>query len=75
MRVQATLQPGQEGTKKLLDQYGDQLVCVRSRYDEAQQRRLKTVELTVEETPWRPEHAVRKGAEVESGTTTLGIAA
>jgi hypothetical protein len=37
---------------------------VRYRYDESQQRRFKTVELIVEETPWRPECAVRKGAEV-----------
>ena len=37
---------------------------MRYRYDEAQQRRLKTVELIAEETPWRPERAVRKGAEV-----------
>ena len=64
VRVQVTLQPGQKSTKKPHDQYGDQLVCVRYRYDEAQQRQLKTVELIVEETPWRPERAVRKGAEV-----------
>ena len=35
---------------------------MRYRYDEARQRRLKTVELIVEETPWRPERAVSKGA-------------
>ena len=63
MRTQVTLQPGQKGTKKLYDRYGDQLVCVRYRYDAARQRRLKTVELIVEEVPWRPERAARKGAE------------
>ena len=35
-------------------QYGEQLVCVRYRYDAERQRRLKTVELIVEEKPWTP---------------------
>ena len=64
MRTQVTLQPGQKGTKKLHDRYGDQLVCVRYRYDATRQRRLKTIELIVEEVPWRPERALRKGAEM-----------
>ena len=64
VRAQVTLQPGQKGTKKLHDRYGDQLVCVRYRYDAARQRRLKTIELIVEEVPWRPERALRKGAEM-----------
>jgi hypothetical protein len=64
MRSQVTLQPGQQGTKRLLAQYGEQLVCVCYRYDATRQRRLKTVELIVEEMPWRPEHGAGKGAEV-----------
>ena len=43
-------------------QYGHQLVYVRSRYDAARQRRFKTVAWIVEETPWRPERAAKKGA-------------
>jgi len=35
---------------------------VRYRYDATQQRRLKTVELIVEEVPWHPERAARKCA-------------
>jgi hypothetical protein len=62
MRTQATLQPGQKGTKKLLAQYGERLVCVRYRYDATRQRRLKTVELVVEETPWRPAREANKDA-------------
>jgi hypothetical protein len=27
------LKPGQKGTKRLLAQYGDRLICVRYRYD------------------------------------------
>jgi hypothetical protein len=64
VRAQVALQPGQKGTKKLCDQYGDLLSCVRYRYDAARQRRLKTVELIVEEVPWHPEGTARKGAEM-----------
>ncbi len=48
------LKPGQKGTKKLMDQYGDKLVCVRYRYDETNGKRYKTVELIVEQTNWTP---------------------
>jgi hypothetical protein len=43
------LKPGQKGTKRLLEQYGDRLICVRYRYDAQQPRRFKTVELVVDE--------------------------
>ena len=33
MRVKTNLLPGENGTKGLLKQYGEQLVCVRYRYD------------------------------------------
>jgi hypothetical protein len=42
------------GTKKLLARFGDRLVCVRYLYDKEKRRRLKTVELVVEETEWQP---------------------
>jgi hypothetical protein len=48
------LKPGQKGTKKLLAEHGDALVCVRYRYDEASNTRIKTVELVVEKTAWNP---------------------
>ena len=38
MDVKATLLPGTNGTKSLLKQYGEQLVCVRYRYDKRKQR-------------------------------------
>jgi hypothetical protein len=63
MRAQVTRQPGQRGTKKLIEQYGEQLVYVRYRYDAARQRRLKTVELIIEGVPWSPPPApLRKTA-------------
>ena len=54
MEVKATLAPGQNGTKQLLKQYGDQLICVRYRYDKARQKRLKTIEIIVDEQDWIP---------------------
>ncbi|HJY82178.1 MAG TPA: hypothetical protein VKK81_13985 [Candidatus Binatia bacterium] len=54
MRIRSTVHPGHRGAKKELTQYGDRLVCVRYRYDEQRHRRLKTVELIVEEEAWTP---------------------
>jgi argonaute-like protein implicated in RNA metabolism and viral defense len=52
MQTRLKLLPGQRGTKKLTQKYGDQLVCVRYRYDTERNRRYKTVELIVDEIPW-----------------------
>ena len=54
METRLTLRPGQSGTKKLLARYGERLVRVRSLYDAASGRRIKTVELIVESVPWHP---------------------
>ena len=54
MRTSTIVRPGHRGTKKFLAQYGDRLVCVRYRSDEQKRKRLKTVELIVEERPWTP---------------------
>jgi hypothetical protein len=43
------LKPGQKGTKEYVEKYGDALVGVRYRYDEARRVLLKTVELVIEE--------------------------
>jgi hypothetical protein len=37
-----------------LEQYGDKLLCVRYRYDEIRQVRMKTVEIVVDERPCNP---------------------
>jgi hypothetical protein len=52
--VRLHLRPGQKGTKQLLAQYGDRLICVRYRYDAQRKKRLKTVELLVAERDWEP---------------------
>ena len=53
-RVRLHLKPGQKGTKQLLAQYGDRLICVRYRYDAQRKKRFKTVELLVAERDWEP---------------------
>jgi hypothetical protein len=54
METRLTRQPGQNGTKRLVERFGERLVCVRYRYDAEHGRRYKTVELIVESVPWRP---------------------
>lgn len=54
MRIRLHPKPGQKGTKQLLAQYGDRLICVRYRYDAHRQKRFKTVELVVAERDWDP---------------------
>src|SRR5262252_2621059 len=45
MRTSLHCKPGRKGTKQLLAQYGDRLVCVRYWHDAQQKKRFKTVEL------------------------------
>jgi hypothetical protein len=54
METRLTLRPGQPGTRKLVERYGERLVCVRYVYDQASGKRHKTVELIVESVPWQP---------------------
>ena len=54
MTTRLKLKPGQRGTKRLLEKYGDSLVCVRYRYDEESGTRIKTVELIVDKKDWIP---------------------
>lgn len=54
MKTRLVLKPGQRGTKRLLEKYGDALVCVRFRYDKVLRQRLKAVELIVERKDWNP---------------------
>ena len=58
LKTRLTLTPGANGTKKLVERYGNRLVCVRYRYDPDRQRRLKTVELIEEESTWMASRAI-----------------
>lgn len=65
MKTRLTLQPGQNGTKRLVKKYGERLIAVRYRYDPPTRRRVKTVELLEEELPWDPSVTLtRKGDEI-----------
>ena len=54
MKTHTHLKPGQKGTRRLVEQFGDKFLCVRYRYDEIRQVRMKTVEIIVEERPCKP---------------------
>lgn len=61
MDVIKTLNAGAPGTRRYQRKYGDDLVCVRYRTDEAGRRRLTTVEIIVEQIPLlTPRHRVAK---------------
>lgn len=47
--VTATLSPGKNGTRALLREYGEQLICVRYPHDPKKHKRYYTVERVVEE--------------------------
>ena len=47
-----TLPAGKPGTKKWIKKYGENLVCVRYKYDVTQKRKIKTVEIVVEDELW-----------------------
>ena len=53
MITRVNLKPGQKGTKRLPEQYGDALVCVRYRYDAKTHKQYKTVEIIVSENEWK----------------------
>ncbi len=54
MKSYAHIKPGRNGTKRLVEKYGDSLICVRYRYDEFSGERLKTAEIIVERKGGKP---------------------
>ncbi len=54
VKTRLIIKAGKPGTKRLVEKYGDALLCVRFRYDSSSHQRLKTVELVVEKTEWTP---------------------
>jgi hypothetical protein len=49
MRTKQTLKPGDRGTRKLTEHFGDRLVCVRYRQDPETGKRFKTAEIIIED--------------------------
>lgn len=54
MRTVKKLNPGMKGTKKLVEIYGENLVCVRYKEDKENKVRFKTIELIIEKKPIDP---------------------
>ena len=52
MKTKRKLLPGQPGTKKLVEKFGKDLICVRYRYDAERKKKIKTVEIIIEEGFW-----------------------
>ena len=55
MKVKRKVFPGQPGTKKLVEKFGKDLLCVRYRYDEKRKMKFKTIELIIEKSSWNVE--------------------
>lgn len=53
MKIRRILRPGQAGTKRLVERYGDNLVCVRYRYDDEKKTMFKTIEIIIDNKPWQ----------------------
>jgi hypothetical protein len=60
------LKPGQKGTKRLVEQDGDALICLRYRYDAKAHKQYKTVEIIVSESEWTPPPAKYPDGELVS---------
>jgi hypothetical protein len=45
MKTKKKLMPGEPGSKKWIDKYGDDLICVRYKYDSDKNKKMITVEL------------------------------
>ncbi len=71
MKTKLHLKPGENGTKKLVEKYGDRLICVRYRYDEERKRRYKTIELVLEDKEWHPKE--ESPPQAHKATEMLGI--
>lgn len=47
VRIAKTFAAGRDGTRRLAREFGDRLVCVRHRYDDANAQRITTVEIVM----------------------------
>lgn len=54
MHIRTVRKPGEPGTRKLVNKYGERLVCIRYRHDPRTHKRYKTVELIIAEEDWLP---------------------
>lgn len=60
MKAHKHLKPGEYGTLRLVERFGDALLCVRYRYDVIRDMRIKTVEIIVDEKPGKGPPRIRE---------------
>ncbi|KFX68059.1 hypothetical protein TMS3_0122955 [Pseudomonas taeanensis MS-3] len=73
MDVVKTLKPGKNGTKRLVEIYGDDLVAVRYRLDSKRQLSYTTVELIIERKP-APDKGINRTAQrIYQNRQTVGL--
>jgi hypothetical protein len=72
MAIKRTLKPGQPGTMRFVERYGDELVCVRYRYDVKNKKRYTTVEIIVENSQLKPRKNKIMNIRIEYGEVYLG---
>ena len=73
MDVKRTLNPGEPGTLKLVQQYGRHLVCVRYRYDKINHKRQTTIELIVDEKAWYGGNQISTKKQPDSETNSVYV--
>lgn len=60
MKAHKHLKPGENGTRRLVERFGDSLLCVRYRYDAIRDVRIKTAEIIVDEKPGKGMPRIRE---------------
>lgn len=60
MKAHKHLKPGENGTLRLVERFGDTLLCVRYRYDDIRDIRIKTAEIIVDERPGKGVPRIRE---------------
>jgi hypothetical protein len=60
MKTHKHLKPGENGTLRLVERFGDTLLCVRYRYDAIRDVRIKTAEIIVDERPGKGVPRIRE---------------
>ena len=73
VETRVTLRPGSKGTKRLVERYGERLICVRYRYDLEKKLRYKTVELIVDEVQWDPSARTPSGPAPGKPPVMVGV--
>ena len=68
MKAHTNLKPGQSGTRRLVEKYGDALLCVRYRYDE-----LRDVPYTMQALRERLKSVGAKWDAGEKAATVTGV--